>query len=230
VLVATPGRLLDLVDEGAVALGCVQMFVLDEADRMLDMGFEKDIRAIAALLSPAGPSSRQTVMFSATWPPAIQRIASDYLSSPVKVTIGSGELAASSTVTQLVDVIMEPRVMAALRLSFGLALAAGAFNLFAGFIIAWVLVRYDFPGRRFVDALVDIPFALPTAVAGIALTAIYAPNGWIGAFCANRSACRNPASRTTRLASITPPPVPAPGATVPVGPRACGRRRPCSRP
>ena len=80
-----------------------------------------------------------------------------------------------------VDVIMEPRVMAALQLSFGLALAAGAFNLFAGFIIAWVLVRYDFPGRRFVDALVDIPFALPTAVAGIALTAIYAPNGWIGA-------------------------------------------------
>lgn len=81
-----------------------------------------------------------------------------------------------------VDVILEPRVMAALKLSFGLALAAGAFNLFAGFIIAWVLVRYDFPGRRFVDALVDIPFALPTAVAGIALTAIYAPNGWIGAF------------------------------------------------
>lgn len=79
-----------------------------------------------------------------------------------------------------VDVILEPRVMAALRLSFGLALAAGAFNLFAGFIIAWVLVRYEFPGRRFVDALVDIPFALPTAVAGIALTAIYAPNGWIG--------------------------------------------------
>lgn len=78
------------------------------------------------------------------------------------------------------EVITERRVMAALELSFGLSLAAAAFNLFAGFIIAWVLVRYEFPGRRFIDALVDIPFALPTAVAGIALTAIYAPNGWIG--------------------------------------------------
>lgn len=78
------------------------------------------------------------------------------------------------------EVITERRVIAALELSFGLSLAAAAFNLFAGFIIAWVLVRYQFPGRRFMDALVDIPFALPTAVAGIALTAIYAPNGWIG--------------------------------------------------
>ncbi len=76
--------------------------------------------------------------------------------------------------------VTEPRVLASYRLSFGASLLAAAINLVAGLIVAWVLVRYDFPGRRFVDALVDLPFALPTAVAGIALTALYAPNGWIG--------------------------------------------------
>jgi sulfate transport system permease protein len=73
-----------------------------------------------------------------------------------------------------------PRVLAAYRLSFGASLAAGLVNMVFGLIVAWVLVRYAFPGRRLVDALVDLPFALPTAVAGIALTALYAPNGWIG--------------------------------------------------
>jgi sulfate transport system permease protein len=76
----------------------------------------------------------------------------------------------------------DPRVMAALRLSFGLSLAAAAVNAFFGLIVAWVLVRYEFPGKRVVDAFVDLPFALPTAVAGIALAAIYAPNGWVGQF------------------------------------------------
>lgn len=75
----------------------------------------------------------------------------------------------------------DPRTLAALRLSFGAAFAAAAVNAVFGMILAWVLVRYDFPGRRIVDAVVDLPFALPTAVAGIALTALYAPNGWIGA-------------------------------------------------
>jgi sulfate transport system permease protein len=73
-----------------------------------------------------------------------------------------------------------PRVMAAYRLSFFASLGAGLVNSFFGLIVAWVLVRYAFPGRRLVDALVDLPFALPTAVAGIALTALYAPNGWVG--------------------------------------------------
>ena len=73
-----------------------------------------------------------------------------------------------------------PRVMAAYRLSFGAALAAAALNAVAGLMVAWVLVRYRFPFQRVVDALVDLPFALPTAVAGIALTALYAENGWIG--------------------------------------------------
>lgn len=81
-------------------------------------------------------------------------------------------------------VLMDPRVLASLRLSFGGALVAAMVNAAAGLLIAWVLVRYEFPGRRVVDAVVDLPFALPTAVAGIALTALYAPNGWIGALLA----------------------------------------------
>jgi len=76
--------------------------------------------------------------------------------------------------------VSSPRVLAAYRLSFGMSLLAGTINAFFGLIVAWVLVRYSFPGRRTIDALVDLPFALPTAVAGIALTAVYAPNGWIG--------------------------------------------------
>ncbi len=72
------------------------------------------------------------------------------------------------------------RVLAALRLSFAASFAAAAVNAVFGFVVAWVLVRYEFPGRRLADAIVDIPFALPTAVAGIALTALYAENGWIG--------------------------------------------------
>ncbi len=78
--------------------------------------------------------------------------------------------------------VTQPRVIAAYQLSFGTALIAAALNLVFGLLVAWVLVRYPFPGRRFVDALVDLPFALPTAVAGIALTAVYAPNGWIGQY------------------------------------------------
>jgi len=74
----------------------------------------------------------------------------------------------------------DPRTVAALRVSFGISLAAAAVNAAFGFIVAWVLVRYEFPGRRVLDAIVDLPFALPTAVAGIALTALYAKNGWIG--------------------------------------------------
>ncbi len=76
--------------------------------------------------------------------------------------------------------VTTPRVMASYRLSFGASFLAALINLFFGLLVAWVLVRYQFWGKRFVDALVDLPFALPTAVAGIALTAIYAPNGWIG--------------------------------------------------
>jgi len=79
------------------------------------------------------------------------------------------------------EVLNRPRVWAALTLSFRSALVAALFNLVFGVLLAWVLVRYRFPGRRLIDAAVDLPFALPTAVAGIALTAIYAPNGVFGA-------------------------------------------------
>ena len=80
------------------------------------------------------------------------------------------------------DVINRERVWAALFLSFRLSFFAALFNLVFGVLLAWVLVRYDFPGRRLIDAAVDLPFALPTAVAGIALTTLYAPNGVFGQF------------------------------------------------
>jgi sulfate transport system permease protein len=76
----------------------------------------------------------------------------------------------------------DPRVVAAMKLSFGTALAAALIDSLVGALIAWVLVRYRFPGRALADALIDLPFALPTAVAGIALTALYAGNGWLGSY------------------------------------------------
>ncbi|VVE71353.1 sulfate transporter [Pandoraea captiosa] len=79
-----------------------------------------------------------------------------------------------------VTAVGSPRVLASYRLTFGISLAAASLNAIFGFILAWVLVRYTFPGKRFVDALIDLPFALPTSVAGIVLAAIYAPNGWVG--------------------------------------------------
>ncbi|WP_207765924.1 sulfate ABC transporter permease subunit CysT [Solimonas fluminis] len=79
-------------------------------------------------------------------------------------------------------VVSSPRVVAALKLSFGAALIGAGINAVFGTLVAWVFVRYQFPGKRFFDAAIDLPFALPTAVAGIALTALYAPNGWIGQY------------------------------------------------
>jgi len=81
---------------------------------------------------------------------------------------------------QFWHVVSSPRAMASYRLSFGASLIGASINLVFGILVAWVLVRYKFPGKRLFDSLVDLPFALPTAVAGIALTTIYAPNGWLG--------------------------------------------------
>lgn len=78
--------------------------------------------------------------------------------------------------------VTDARVLAAVRLSFGASALAATVNAVFGLLVAWVLVRYDFPGRRVADAMVDLPFALPTAVAGISLTALLAPNGWVGRF------------------------------------------------
>jgi len=84
------------------------------------------------------------------------------------------------TLDQFWQTIVDPRVMVSYRLTFGTSLIGALINVFFGFIVAWSLVRYRFPGRKILDALVDLPFALPTAVSGIALTAIYSKNGWIG--------------------------------------------------
>lgn len=78
--------------------------------------------------------------------------------------------------------VTSPRVMSAYRISFGASFIAAFINVFFGLIVTWVLVRYKFPGKRIMDAMVDLPFALPTAVAGIALTALYAPQGWVGRY------------------------------------------------
>ncbi|HEY0855500.1 MAG TPA: sulfate ABC transporter permease subunit CysT [Albitalea sp.] len=80
------------------------------------------------------------------------------------------------------EAVSAPRVLASYRLTFGASFGAALLNAFFGLIVAWVLVRYEFPAKRMIDALVDLPFALPTAVAGIALTALYSHNGWIGQF------------------------------------------------
>lgn len=80
------------------------------------------------------------------------------------------------------EVLLSPRAIASYRLSFGASLLAASINAVFGFILAWTLVRYEFPGRKILDALVDMPFALPTAVSGIALTAVFAQNGWIGQY------------------------------------------------
>ncbi|MFO1037033.1 MAG: sulfate ABC transporter permease subunit CysT [Geminicoccaceae bacterium] len=90
--------------------------------------------------------------------------------------------AASLSPSQFWAIATDARTLAALKLSFGGSIVAALLNLVMGTLIAWVLVRYDFPFKRLLDATVDLPFALPTAVAGIALAAIYAPNGWIGQF------------------------------------------------
>ena len=84
--------------------------------------------------------------------------------------------------SEFIAIGFSARAMAAYRISFGTALAAAALNAVFGLLCAWVFVRYEFPGKRLLNALVALPFALPTAVAGIALTALYAPNGWLGRF------------------------------------------------
>jgi sulfate transport system permease protein len=83
---------------------------------------------------------------------------------------------------KFLSIAFDPRTVNALRISFGGAFVAACINAVFGVVLAWVLVRYRFPGKRIIDAMVDLPFALPTAVAGIALTTLYAPNGWIGQF------------------------------------------------
>ena len=106
-----------------------------------------------------------------------------YLGLVVLVPLSTVVLQASSlTWAQALEVVTSPRALASYRISFGASAAGAAVNTVFGVLVAWVLARYRFPGRRLVDALVDLPFALPTAVSGIALCAVYSRNGWIGRF------------------------------------------------
>lgn len=106
-----------------------------------------------------------------------------YLSLIVLIPLSAAFLKTTAfTWDQFWTTVTNPRVVASYRLTFGVSFLAALINAFFGLLVAWVLVRYPFPGKRIVDALVDLPFALPTAVAGIALTTIYASNGWIGQF------------------------------------------------
>lgn len=117
------------------------------------------------------PGYRQTLAFTVIYLTGIVLIPMLALLNK-SVSLGLGNLWAA---------ISTPRVLASLRLSFGMGLMAASIDAVLGFIIAWVLVRYRIPGKRLLDALIDLPFALPTAVAGIALSTLYAPNGWLGA-------------------------------------------------
>ncbi|MXS83059.1 sulfate ABC transporter permease subunit CysT [Nitrosomonas oligotropha] len=106
-----------------------------------------------------------------------------YLSLIVLIPLSAAFIrTAELTWPEFWSIATTPRVLASYRLTFGASFAAATVNAFFGLLVAWVLVRYHFPGKKIVDALVDLPFALPTAVAGIALTALYAGNGWIGQF------------------------------------------------
>jgi sulfate/thiosulfate transport system permease protein len=108
-----------------------------------------------------------------------------YLSLVVLIPLSAVFIKAGSLPwNELWNIVSAPRVVASYQLTFGASLLAAAINTVFGFMLAWSLVRYNFPGKRLVDALVDLPFALPTAVAGIALAALYSSNGWIGSLLA----------------------------------------------
>jgi sulfate/thiosulfate transport system permease protein len=107
-----------------------------------------------------------------------------YLSLIVLIPLSTVFLrAATSSWSEFWGTVTSARTLAAYRLSLGTAWIAASVNVLSGLLVAWVLVRYRFPGKRIIDGLVDLPFALPTAVAGIALTSLYASNGWIGRYC-----------------------------------------------
>jgi sulfate/thiosulfate transport system permease protein len=106
-----------------------------------------------------------------------------FLSTIVLLPLAALVLAAASMHwSDFVNTVFSPRALGSYRLSFGASLLAASINLVFGFVIAWTLVRYEFPGRKVIDALIDMPFALPTAVSGIALTTVFAQNGWIGRY------------------------------------------------
>lgn len=108
IVVGTPGRIIDLCNEGALDLSSVSYLVLDEADRMLDKGFENDIRTIISSCKKG--TERHTMMFSATWPMSVRQLANDFMNSPIRITVGSDELTASLSVEQKVTVLEDGRM------------------------------------------------------------------------------------------------------------------------
>jgi sulfate transport system permease protein len=134
------------------------------------------MQAVAIALTSAKPNTRVLPGF-----PLALGFTLLYLSLIVLIPLSALVInTLSMTWEAFVAAVTSPRVLASYRLSFTASLAAALINALFGTVLAWVLVRYSFPGKRLLDALVDLPFALPTAVAGIALTALYANNGWIG--------------------------------------------------
>ena len=128
--------------------------------------------------APAAPTFRVLPGFRLTLGYTLAYLSLIVLIPLAAVFLKTAELSFS----EFWSVVTTPRVVASYKLSFGMSLLAAAINAVFGLMLAWALVRYSFPGKKLIDALVDLPFALPTAVAGIALTALYAKNGWIGQF------------------------------------------------
>jgi sulfate transport system permease protein len=139
--------------------------------------------AVAEVSSPAGFGTGWRFREKSAIPGFVPAFAWTliWLSFIVLIPLGALILRASGIgISGFVDIIGDPRVLSALRITFGLSFLAAMVNAVFGLIIAWALVRYRFPGSKLADAAVDLPFALPTAVAGIALASLYAPNGWLG--------------------------------------------------
>ena len=132
-----------------------------------------------------------------TWPSWLQlswswRITWLYLALVLFLPLGALALKAAAVgPSQFWQLATSPEALATYRISFGLAFVAALLNGVFGLVIAWALVRCSFPGRRLLDSLIDLPFALPTAVAGIALCTLYAPNGWVGAWLAGSGPARD---------------------------------------
>jgi sulfate transport system permease protein len=137
-----------------------------------------NVTAAAAVPEPAWRFREPSVLpgFGLTFGYAVS-----YLSLLILLPLAALVLRALSVpLDEIVSTLAEPRVLASLRLSFGTALLAGTINAVFGLAVAWSLTRYEFPGRRLFDALIDLPFAMPTAVSGIALVTVFAPTGWLG--------------------------------------------------
>ncbi len=141
------------------------------------------VMSVAAVPAVGAPPARRSARGSLPGFGLSMGVTVTYLSLLVLIPLaGLVWRTAGMDAAALTRAVMSPRALAAYRLSFGGALIAGGINVVFGMILAWVLVRYDFPGRTIVDAAIDLPFALPTAVAGIALTTLYVEQGWIGRF------------------------------------------------